>query len=519
MKQYLNLFRPKLCSVFVFMAVFCMIQNKLYAETSTTSTYTDSLLAALKTSKEDSNKVYLLEQISLSYSKSDPTMGLKYGEEAHDLAVKLGLKNRIAASYTIMATSYSALSNYQNGIDLNRKALEIYNAEKNKDGMAAVNTNLSQIYSATGQYAKALKCNFNALTIYDEIRQLRNKAIVYENIAEIYYRLKEFSKSLSNYNNAINLYNSHGTEGDRARCQGNMGRVYMDTGNFQKAKSMFQKAYQYNVANNYENLEIINLINLGLVESKMNNFSESLNFLWLSLQKSNKLRLPSFIAINEGNIGSVYLSWFKENASQLHLDSSIYYLKNAIQLCDSIQFEGPKIEFLESLIEAHSQDNNFKEAYFLLTKKTKIEDSIQNLHLKEQIQKLETQREIELKNKDLLIKDKQLSINNLKDQRKTFIYSYIIFLLALILFLSIRYYKRKERKQSQFIHELKQVQSHEIRGPIVTILGLSKLLKDEKRSIESKKQLNQGIYETAEKLNQLVSQIIKNSNDKKNNAF
>ena len=79
------------------------------------------------------------------------------------------------------------------------------------------------------------------------------------------------------------------------------------------------------------------------------------------------------------------------------------------------------------------------------------------------------------------------------------------------MFVAFTYYRKKEQKHHRVISEIKQIQSHEIRGPIATILGLIKLLKDKDRSVDSKQELIDGIEEMTNKLNAVVNQIIDNT--------
>src|SRR5688572_12022380 len=60
----------------------------------------DSLFAALKLSKEDSNKVYLLHCISFGFlDKGEFDKALKHQNESLELAEKLGIKIKIAMAY------------------------------------------------------------------------------------------------------------------------------------------------------------------------------------------------------------------------------------------------------------------------------------------------------------------------------------------------------------------------------------------------------------------------------------
>ena len=105
-----------------------------------------------------------------------------------------------------------------------------------------------------------------------------------------------------------------------------------------------------------------------------------------------------------------------------------------------------------------------------------------------------------------------MEIAKLNSQKKSIFYSLAIIVLCLALILAYKSFRKKEKQKNQLIADLKQVQCHDIRGPIATILGLTLLLKDKSRTEDSKNQIINGIEEIATALDKTVVEIIKNSN-------
>ena len=487
----------------------------VHSQVSTHQEYMDSLVKNIQNTPVDSTRVFLLDKIGYDYSSLNADKGLEYARQANKLAKELGLKKQEASSLAVIAVNYSAKSEFEKAIEYNKRSIKIYNSIGDSLAVAAVNSNQSQIYLKIGNYVKALDCNFSALKVYSQHNLHRNKGIVLENIGNIYYELKEYYKSSKNYREALAIYKKHASKTDVARCLGNMSRVYMDKGYYQEALNHLNEAVEINELNNNQASKLINLTNIGNVHFRQTNYQKALLYFNESLKLSDSLGMKDYSAINKGNIGESYLRLFEasNNKNKSLLDVAITDLKDAIFLCESIGLTAPKIEFTEYLIEAYTYQKEYKAALDLLAKKVQWKDSLYTIESKKELAKIELNREKELKNKDIVIKNKALEIAKLNSQKNTLFYSLVILILSLIFFLAYRSFRKRERQNTQLIADLRQVQSHEIRGPIATILGLSSLLKDRSRSEDSKIKIINGIEEIATELDKTVVEIIKNSND------
>lgn len=495
------------------LAFFFMVAGHFaYAQVPAGNQYIDSLVAVLKATPKDSTRVLALEKIGHAYANSDPKKGLEYSTKAYRLALKLNLKNREAASLATIAINHSAASHFEKAIDVNEQALAIYKAIGNKKAMAAVNSNLSQIYLQLGKYPKALECNFEALKIYDNYHENRNKAIVLENIANIHFELHNLTKASKYYGQTLAIYKQSGTKTDLARCLGNMSRVSLEQKNYALALQHLSEALKKNTEVGNKTGVLINLTNIGNVYLKQDANEKALDYFQKSLAMSELLSFKNFIAVNKGNIGSAYINLYKEKASdKTLLDKAIQNLNEAIFLCDAIGYVAPKAEFSESLSEAYALKKDYKMAFETLKAESVLRDSLQASEAKTKLSALELQRESDLKSKNIIIKNKELEIAKLNDQKKTLFHLLIILILTILLLVFIPYYIRKQKKHSKVLAEIKQIQSHEIRGPIATILGLANLLKSRAPEDETKDELLEGIEEHAMKLNEIVVKITNNT--------
>lgn len=129
-----------------------------------------------------------------------------------------------------------------------------------------------------------------------------------------------------------------------------------------------------------------------------------------------------------------------------------------------------------------------------------------------EIHALETQREIVLKDKDLVIKNKQLEINKLEATQSTFLYISGIVILTIASFYIIRRYRKRLQTNSTALSKMIQVQTHRIRGPVASILGLTQLFDANDPDNPDNAEILTGIATLAQELDEVVTQVIKESN-------
>lgn len=493
--------------------LFTLIPALLFGQINPQQQYADSLIRVLNKSKKDSLKVKILENLGHHYVASDPAKGLDFALEANALANELKLPDRIASSLAVMAINYDALMEFDKAIEFNQKASAIYLNLKNYLGYAAVHANLSSIYMSMGKYANALSSSMTALAIYDTSGHRRNKAIVLENIGSIYFELKKYTTSEAYYKDALYLFDSLNNKGDIARCSGNLARIYTELNATELALRLLFKANRINTEMHNKRGTIINLTNIGMAYLKMKKYDSAYSFFNHSLNLSREQNIIQFIAFNQGNIGTVFLHQYKftgfENKGEL-LNKAIDNLQTASGLCDSLGLRAPKLEFDEALLEAYTLKRDYARALNKYKSIVNLKDTLHSIETRSTIAKLEMQRELEIKDKDILIKQHELEIEKLRDQKRTIFYLLVILFLSFLIFLIARYHISRINSRKKEVLELKQIHAHQVRGPVATILGLADLLKvigsDNKYSSD---ELIQGIETEAKKLDKIVTLLIK----------
>lgn len=482
----------------------------------------DSLLLEVQKKRTDTSKVRLFQDISFAYAILNPNVGIEYGNKALALAELVEYQEGIATSNAMLAINYDAKAEYGKAIALNEKALTLYDKLKEKKKTAGVYGNLSIIHLTQGNYTQALKTAFYALKIYEEFKDDKASAIILENIGHIYFEQKKYSKTQFYYSKALSIYNNSGNQRNIARGLGNIGRVFQSENKFQKALDYLFKALKLNRDLGLPNSVQTNLANIGIVYVKLKKYPKAIYYHSEALKISKKLGFKNSIAVNYGNLGGAYLE-MEQNASKTHVSSSkettqnlklaINYLEKAVSICEEIGFSAPQIEFSQELTDAYRLTGNYKMAFETLKSGTALRDSIFSQQSKIELSNLETKRDIELKNKDIIIKNKELEISQLGVANDRMLYISGILLLCAFIFILVRYFIKRIKSHDHAMANVIQIQSHEIRGPIASILGLSQLYNFNKPNDPSNTELIEGISILAKDLDEVVIKVIKNTKE------
>lgn len=482
----------------------------------------DSLLVELPKKQDDTLKVKLLHAISFAYSNLHPDEGIKYANYALVLAEQLDYPKGIAASNAMLAINYNVKTEYAKAIALNQKALVIYQKLKDKKSVASIYANVSVIYLGLSNYPEALRNSFEALKIYEEFEKDPNTAQILENIGHVYYEQKKYDKTKNYYTKALNIYNESGSQRDIARCMGNMARVFQSEKEYRKALDYLFSALKTNQELGMPNSVQGNMANIGNVYIKLKDYEKAVHYHSEALRISEDLGFKNNIAINNGNLGNTYLRMEMDSPKNIMVAKkpntiplAIHHLENAVAICKEIGFAAPQVEFSENLTEAYALADDYKMAYSTLKSSISLRDSIFSQQSQIELSDLETKRDISLKNKDIIIKNKQLEINKLEDKNDRMLYISGILILFIIIFVIVRYLIKQMKSHDNAMANMIRIQSHEIRGPIASILGLSQLFNFNKPDDPANKELIEGINMLANNLDEVVIKVISDTKDKK----
>lgn len=477
----------------------------------------DSLQKELSKAKTDTDRINLLDLISFNYSNFDSEKGLRYAREAASIALKINWNRGMANAEIDQGLNYMAKNDDASAIAHYLKALEIYRKTGDKKGMGSVYANMGYLYLTRSDYVNALENDFKALRFFEDVNDVARKAIVLENIGTIYLEQKKYAKALEYYSLALEDYKKTGGKQGIARNYGNQGIILNEQGNYALALKYHLLALETNKELGNQKSVKINLANLGITYGYLKNYPLALIYHLKALELSKKNDSKRDIAINLGNAGEVYYLMAKDSTmykSKLkNLDSAISYLNHSIELCREIHFMGPYMEFSEHLSQAYALYGNHKKALEVYRAGVAVKDSVFSEETKLQIADLEAKRHIDLKNKDIVLRNQQIELAKLqliKKRNERLVFIICIVLLLIIIFLLQRVFYLSRKKHEQVLSDIAFIQSHVVRAPLARILGLVKLIDKKNLSKENKKVIKY-IEQSSDELDAVIKKIVDKS--------
>ncbi len=335
----------------------------------------DSLLKNLEKAQNDSARVRILTQASMHCKNFNPNDGIKYGYEALDLASSMNWKKGIALSYGSLAANFSSKSDDVKVLEYLFRELKLAEELHDTKDIAGVLSNIGIVYQSQDNMHKALEYYLKGLKMLEKVGDTLSLAILYGNIATVHLDQKEYDKALEYNMKALTLSNG---------IDDNIGiATYMEViGDIYNAEKKYDSAIEYELK---------------------------------ALRISEQMGDSTNIATCLGYLGVYHLNMAQDEGAQYkhgqHLQIgksamiklAIGYLTKAIRICRNIGFLDGVQDFSKHLSIAQEAAGNYPEALARYKEYMNVKDSVFSMESKMNITRLETRRELDLKEKQIEI--------------------------------------------------------------------------------------------------------------------
>lgn len=179
----------------------------------------------IQNAEEDSNKVDLLNQLSVQYYSANlPDSAFQYAWASTDLALRLEFKRGLALGYSILANIYFDRGIYSESLKYNLEALKIRQETKDEKGVANCYNNIGNVYLSLRNNEEALKNHQAALEIRERLMDTIGLGFSYNNIGIVFEKQKNFEQALNSFAKCLDIkINTRDTIG--------VGTAYINLGN------------------------------------------------------------------------------------------------------------------------------------------------------------------------------------------------------------------------------------------------------------------------------------------------
>jgi class 3 adenylate cyclase/tetratricopeptide (TPR) repeat protein len=234
------------------LAILCL--SFFYTPLLAQESYAERLIRDLSTVKEDTTKVFYLNELAWELKFDSPDSARLLLTQAYDLAEKLDYPKGQGDAMNFRGVTEDIHGNWKEAIEYFEKALEIRKQLTDLPGQASLYNNIGNVYESLEMYPESLKAYRLALKIRrdlgdekKELRALYNLSITYESIGNYPEALETIFQFLERT----------GTEGDTteiANAYNVVGNIMSELDRFEEALDYYLKARKLHseVGNEYE---------------------------------------------------------------------------------------------------------------------------------------------------------------------------------------------------------------------------------------------------------------------------
>ncbi len=473
----------------------------------------DSLLRKLPTYAEDTDKVKILSKLSFLYYAISPDTGIKYGEEAVTIAQKLNWHKGLALAYNALGVNYQYSSNYPKALYYLEKSLRIYEQEGNTKNTAHNLGNIGIVYQAQGNYPKALEYFFKSLKINEQFENKHEIGNNMGNIGSIYLSQGDHEKGLDYYQKSLKIFEELNDKSGIATKKGVIGAIYLEQHNYPNALKYFFNVLKMQEELGDKNGMAYNLTSIGDTYRQQQDIRNALVYYSKALDLYKILDDKSGVAATLNAIGKCYFdpTVTAQGIAKPNVVKAIASFDQALQIANNIGSIEQEEEILKNLSDAQFACGDHKEALLNYRKHIALRDSIFSQQNKLLLANIETQRALDMQDRQMEIE--VLKAVNKRNERLIYISGIALLLLAFGIVLKYFISQRRNhlhrlKAKATALQEIAHIQSHDIRGPLATILGLLQEYNHEDPADPFNKEVVEGLNITAQKLDVVVRKVV-----------
>ena len=286
----------------------------------------DSLKKLLLTTKDDTNKVNILLQISEFCQLNEI---LQYAQPALALSEKLNYENGNARALNNIGFVYDNNGQITLALDYYSRALKILQRSNDNLGIATELNNMATIYYNQHDEKKALEYYTKSLHYYEKINDRHGMAEAYNNMGGVNRHLGNYAKSTEFHITALKITREINDSIGIASSLHDLGMVYGEMKDPAKALPYFIQSLNISKTMKDEIGMIRSLNNIGAVYFDQKKYVEAERFCLQSLDAAKQRGLPEFIRNASQRLRLIYEKTKRYN-------NALEMYKLYIQMSDSI---------------------------------------------------------------------------------------------------------------------------------------------------------------------------------------
>ena len=414
----------------------------------------DSLFQVLRTSKQDTNKVLLLYDLSREFFNSDIDRAEKYSNRALFLSERLGYKKGIAMSYNNLGIINYYKAAYNVALTYHDRSLEIMSEIANRKGMAGSFNNKGAVYTQQGEYALAIEQYLNSIRILEEVDDKEGVGKSYNNIGLVYYLQGNYDQAEDYYSKALEILKEFNNQAVIADILNNLGIISFEKGKYEESLEYHFKSLDGRVGTGNQRGMATSYTNIGDVYAAKEMIEKAMEY------QKKALEIQEELGDRKGMLSSIQ-GLARVQSLSGNSDQALKYMKDVIAISSEIGAKKELRDAYNEISEIYIRQGDFEKALNYKTRYAQMKDTLFSEQTKEIATNLETKFENEHKTKEIEILKRENQIQELQLGRNRILI--ISFTVGLVLALiSVILYARTNRDRKKAF-DLLQKQNESIK--------------------------------------------------------
>ncbi|WEK34531.1 MAG: sensor histidine kinase [Candidatus Pseudobacter hemicellulosilyticus] len=407
------------------------------------------MLRQLAQSKADTNRINLLYEIQTAYLDVDNDSALYYNKQCESLINELKAAQFRHRCYHEFVRIYHAMFNYDQAMIYCVKALEVAHKDNNTFQQATSYRALFNLYYNLGKDDSAIKYGQYAIRLSEQIGDSANVSIAYGNICRIYSDLGQYDQAIEYGKKGVAYGERYKDYKGMLISMNNLGSCYLRLSRNAEAIEIFNKQFEIGEKVKRSRSVLNALLNLGII---YHDIADKENLAKIAVRM--RALEPSFDTADHSGISHRHIIYGYDHLLQSRFPQAEQELLTGLTIAEKDSIESAMLKAYLGLASLKYAQHDFKAG-------SEYETLWDTLTYHQQAQQLaeyslDLEKKYETEKKDTQLKLQQAAIRQ-KDMLNYFLIASALALLVIIL-LSYRNYRHKQKLQQQRITELEKEQ-------------------------------------------------------------
>src|SRR5688572_19806781 len=428
-----------LCAKKIFVLILVLAAHEALCQ-SQEDQKIDSLESLLSSESID-ERIDILYELAYHLANTDYRKGLVYGNQALEIARKLGDSLRIVKAGRIKSYIYRRLNKMDSSLILSWEILPIARRHNYAPELKSILNDLAFVSIWKANYDKALKFLFESLELKRIGGDKFEISVALHNIGLVYYKLQDRDKALSYYQDALNLKNEIDNKYDLDVLLVNIGLCYAYNKRFLEASNYIEEGLVKCGKNCSNYLLMQASLGYGIIFFYENEFSKAEQQFLKSYTLSKNVGDERFQLENTIWLSEIYI---RNN----QISKAEKYLKEAESIIGTNSpFNFELIRIYAQFFKLYQKSGDFEKIALYQNKYISLKDSVFNEALTKNLMKAEAEYQERENRSRIESQNKILALNKEVIYRQKIANASVGAIAVLVIILSVILAKNNRHKQ------------------------------------------------------------------------